>query len=255
MCSSKIDELLRDFLRISFFFLFLFFSSFSFFFLFFFFFFEQRTRLIAEPCTASCAACCTTICAAGCTASCAGPPRHGALSNELRLKKRESVKRTRGINKAPLLPVFKKHGSAESERPGRPPTPTSCLYNRRSRRKLCLCLRGLAAPEVSSRQLSPAPAKSHWCQRKSVAHKREGALLPWTPGLLPCAASRRSAKPEENPRADPHPPAKTVRREFREIGAKDRDFRQLSAISRNSDKNRRNFHRELCDFNENSATV
>ena len=30
---------------------------------------------------------------------------------------------------------------AEGERPGRPPTPTSCLYKHRSRQKLCLCLR------------------------------------------------------------------------------------------------------------------
>ena len=40
---------------------------------FFFPLFEQRTRLIAVPCTASRAACCTTFCAAGCTASCTGP--------------------------------------------------------------------------------------------------------------------------------------------------------------------------------------
>ena len=43
-------------------------------------------------------------------------------------------------------------------------------------------------------------------------------------------------------------------REFREIGAKDSDFRQLSAISRNSDENQWKFHRRICDFSGISAT-
>ena len=59
---------------------------------------EQRTRLIAVPCTASCAAGCTAMCAAGCTASCAGP-RDAARSPTNSGWK--SVKRTRETARPP----------------------------------------------------------------------------------------------------------------------------------------------------------